>query len=109
MEFNLMEKLALVQAINSVILADGTVHNGEINALTQLMHRIDFDSNFMVQARNIDAEQGVSILNGMPDEKKKALAAILEEVAIADGFVNEKETALMLSIFSAMGIFQEQE
>ncbi|MGB5554303.1 MAG: TerB family tellurite resistance protein, partial [Flavobacteriaceae bacterium] len=101
MEFNPVEKLAIVQAISSVVLADGKVHNGEIHALSKLMHRIDFDSNFMVQARSIDAEQGVFILSGMPDKKKKALAEILEEVAASDGFVHEKETALMSSIFSS--------
>ena len=102
--FSLAEKLAIVQAIDSVILADGTVHKGEINVLSKLMYRIDFDSNFIVQARNISDEQRSSIVKGMSEDKKKALAEILDEVAKADGFVHKKEIALILDICAAMGI-----
>lgn len=107
--FSLAERLAIVQALDSVILADGTVHKGEINALSGLMHRIDFDSNFIVQARNLPLDQGLLILKEMTPEKKKVLAEILEEMAISDGFVHEKEIALMTNIFSSIGIFQVHE
>lgn len=107
MEFNRAEKLAIVKVIDSVIVADEIIHNGEINELGQLMRDIDFDSNFIVDARNIDAEQGLLVLSGMPDHKKNALAVILEGVAKADGFVHEKEAALLTSIFSTMGIGRE--
>lgn len=105
--FSLAEKLAIVQAVDSVILADGTVHKGEIEALTKLMKRIDFDSNFILQARNITPEQSNLVLRDMPDNKKKKLVLILEEIAISDGFVHKKEFALMSKIFSAMGISQK--
>ncbi|MFT6794967.1 MAG: putative tellurite resistance protein B-like protein [Maribacter sp.] len=36
----------------------------------------------------------------MTDAKKKGLAKILEDVAKSDGFVHEKETELLNSIFS---------
>lgn len=104
--FTVAEKLALVNAIESVIHADDLVHEGELTILGQLMHRIDFDSNFIVEARNIEPHQGLSILSAMTDYKKKALAGILKEVAKSDGFVHEKETALMTWIFSAVGIGQ---
>ncbi|MEP3207995.1 MAG: hypothetical protein ABJN95_02340 [Maribacter sp.] len=107
--FSLAEKLAIVQALDSVIHADGTVHNGEINALSDLMNRIDFDSNFIVPARNLPPDQGLLIMKKMTLEKKKALALILEEMAIADGFVHEKEKALIVGIFASIGIFQEQD
>ncbi len=107
--FSLAEKLAIVQALDSVILADGTVHNGEINALSELMYHIDFDSNFIVQARNLTANQGLLILNDMTSEKKEALVVILKKMAIADGFVHKKETALMVNIFSSIGILQGQQ
>ena len=53
------EHLALKRGAS---LADGHVHDGEITALTELMKEIDFDSNFIMQARNIDREQAISIL-----------------------------------------------
>lgn len=107
-DFDLVEKLAIVQAIESVILADGIVHNGEIHALGQLMQRIDFDSNFILQARNIAPESGKSILRDMSYDKKITLVEILEEMAISDGFVHEKETAVLLSICATMNIDVEK-
>ncbi|WP_339841455.1 TerB family tellurite resistance protein [uncultured Maribacter sp.] len=104
MKFDISEKLAMVNVIDSVIVADGEVHKGEINALTKLMDVIDFDSNFLVQARTIDIEQSVQILNGMSQDKKNNLALILENVAMSDGFVHEKENEVMSHIFSAIGI-----
>ncbi|MGF1558342.1 MAG: TerB family tellurite resistance protein [Flavobacteriaceae bacterium] len=105
--FNIAEKLALVNAIDSVIVADKHIHQAELNIFNQLMQRIDFDSNFIVQARNISKEQGLLILKRMPEEKKKAMAEILDEVANADGFFHEKEMDLILGICEAVGICYE--
>ncbi|PKA98697.1 hypothetical protein B0O79_2385 [Flavobacteriaceae bacterium MAR_2009_75] len=100
--FTLAEKLAMVHAVNAVILADGHVHEGEINALTQLMQHIDFDSNFIMQARNIDSEQAILILKKMSQEKKVNLESILEMTAISDGFKHTSEIDLMTYIFRSM-------
>jgi uncharacterized tellurite resistance protein B-like protein len=105
--FSLPEKLAIVQSLDSVILADGTVHNGEINALSELMHRLDFDSNFIVQARNLPSGQGVLVLKNMPEKKKLIIAEILDEMALADGFAHKKEMDLILAICEAMGLYQK--
>lgn len=99
----------MVNVIDSVIVADGKVHKGEINALSQLMAVIDFDSNFLIQARTIDTEQSVVILKEMPQEKKDKLAQILEDVAISDGFVHKKENDVMNHIFSAIGVVKVQK
>ncbi|MFT6794968.1 MAG: putative tellurite resistance protein B-like protein [Maribacter sp.] len=45
MELNLVEKLAIVKMIYSMVHADGFVHSGEINEVSKLMKVIDFDSN----------------------------------------------------------------
>ncbi|APQ17656.1 TerB family tellurite resistance protein [Maribacter hydrothermalis] len=103
MEFTLSEKLAMVHIIDSVIIADGEVHKGEINTLSKLMNIIDFDSNFIVQARTIDIEQSIRILSDMTPIKKSELAIILEEVAISDGYIHEKENDIMKHVFSAIG------
>lgn len=104
MEFNLAEKLAIVKTIESIIMADGIVHKKELSALSVLMNRLDFDSNFLIQARGIETEQGMLILNNMTNVKKKSLANILEDMAMADGFVHEKEMAIILKTCKAMGI-----
>jgi len=107
MEFTLAEKLAIVHAVDGVMHADGIIHDGEISALGLLMKRIDFDSNFIVQARNVAAKQGLLILDGMTDIKKEALAHILQDMAKADGFVHETEIKLILNIFASIGIGHE--
>lgn len=104
MEFEIPEKLAMVHLIDSVIVADGEVHNGEINALTKLMTIIDFDSNFLIQARSIDIEQSVNILKGMSEKKKSKLAQILKDVAISDGYIHEKESDVIRHVFSEIGL-----
>ncbi|MFH6602680.1 TerB family tellurite resistance protein [Maribacter algicola] len=101
-DFDIVEKLAIVQTVDSLILADGIVHSLEINALQRLMRRIDFDSNFILQARTIEPEKGRSIMRNMPYEKKEALKEILDEIAIADGLVHEKEKALISRIINAI-------
>ena len=104
MKFSIAEKLAFVNVIDSVILADGKVHSGEINALSKLMQVLDFDSNFLVQARNLNTAQSIVILDNISQEKKQMLALILEDVAISDGFKHEKEVEVIGHVFSAIGI-----
>ena len=104
MEFDISEKLAIVHLIDSVIVTDGKVHEGEINALSKLMPIIDFDSNFLIQARTIDIDQSVLILKEMTEDKKSKLAEILEEVAISDGYVHEKESDVIRHVFSEIGV-----
>lgn len=107
--YSLAEKLAIAHALDAVILADGTVHNGEINALSELMKRIDFDSNFLVQARNISLNQVLSILDAMTANKKKALGTILIDMAIADGHIHKKENQLIVRIFQAIGLTHKKK
>lgn len=104
MDFSLEEKLAIVNALDSVILADGKVHTGEINALSELMHRLDFDSNFIVQARNLSTEQSLSLLDKMTQVKKVFISEILNNMAYADGFMHKKEISLIINIFETIGI-----
>ena len=107
MKFNLAEKLAIVKMIDEVIYADDIVHDGEINAMGRLMKLLDFDSNFILQSRNISNSQSLLVLNDMSKKKKRALMLILEKVAVADGFKHEKEVQLLFKIFSFIGIVQK--
>jgi len=101
-ELNLAEKLAIVKMIYSMVYADGMVHDGEINEVSKLMKVIDFDSNQIQFAQNIEQEQSIAILQKMTNAKKKALTRILEDVAKSDGFVHEKEIALLNSVFASL-------
>ena len=104
MTFNLAEKLAIVRVIDSVIVADSVIHSGEISALSQLMHKLDFDSNFLIQCRNLELQQGILIMKSMSLDKKKKIKQILEDVAISDGYVHLKEKDLLLKVYSQIDL-----
>ena len=104
MEFNLAEKLAIVKAIDEIILADGEIAEGEIAYLGQLMTILDFDLNFVNEARKFNANQAILILSGMSERKKHSLAIMLDQMARADGHVDEEEIKVIVSVFLAAGI-----
>ncbi|WP_276388870.1 TerB family tellurite resistance protein [Eudoraea chungangensis] len=104
MDFNLAEKLAIVKAIDEVILVDGQVKKSEIDLLTQLMNILKFDRVLIEEARNITAKECMHILKGMPENKKHALGVMLNEMANADGEFNEAEYRLIFNIMLEAGI-----
>jgi uncharacterized tellurite resistance protein B-like protein len=104
MKLDISEKLAVVHVIESLIMADGKVHAGEINSLRRLMDILDLDSNLLVQARNLPTDTYLDILKEMSLEKKNELAKILEEVAASDGYVHEKEIVVMNNVFTFIGL-----
>ncbi|GAB5474003.1 MAG: hypothetical protein Mars2KO_21020 [Maribacter sp.] len=104
MEFNLAEKLAIIRIIDSVIIVDDVIHEGEISLFKQLIHYIGFEDNFLFHAKNLDFQEALLMLKEMCPEKKKALGEILQEVSEADGFVHQKEILLIENIMSSIGV-----
>lgn len=104
MEYNLAEKLAIIKAIDEVIMADGKVKPGEVTIMTKLAGIMRFDMGMLQEARRIDARECMSILKTMPPNKKHALNIMLTEAANADGRVDEKELRLIKGILETAGI-----
>jgi uncharacterized tellurite resistance protein B-like protein len=104
MKYNLAEKLAIVKAIDEVILADGRVSKSEIDFLTQLMQILQFDRVLIEEARKITAKECMHVLKGMPENKKHALGVMLSEMANADGQFSEDEYRLIFNILLEAGI-----
>ncbi len=102
--FNIPEKMALVKMIYSVIIADRLVHKKEIQLMTNLTQRLNFDTSFIEQAQTMNTDESIAILDDMEKHKKQVVGRILHEVAKADGFVHDNEMTLLLNIFSAIGI-----
>ena len=102
MKFEISEKLAIVKVIDALIHADGIVHNGEINAFGKLMAVLDFDANFLIQARFLETEQSISMVRNFSQEKKEMLENLMAEMAKADGFVHQKEIDMMENVLSAI-------
>ncbi|RRQ49682.1 hypothetical protein DZC72_03570 [Maribacter algicola] len=102
MNFEISEKLAIVKVIDALIHADGIVHNGEIHAFGKLMKILDFDANFLIQARFLETEQSISMVRNFSQEKKDMLENLMAEMAKADGFVHQKEIDMMENVLSAI-------
>ena len=104
MEFNLAEKLAVVKAIDEVIIVDGEVSKREVKFLSQLMTILNFDRALVEEARKITAKECLMILKGMSEQKKHALAVMLNEMANADGTYSDEEYRLVFNILLEAGI-----
>ena len=102
--FNLAEKLAIVKDIDRLILADGKVAEGEMIYLGQLMKLLNFDSNFVEEARKFNFKQAHSILKNLSEPKKHSLAIILHEMAYADGEMDRKELKMLFTAFEKIGV-----
>lgn len=108
MEFNLAEKLAIVKAIDKVILADQKVAKGEMEYLGQLMKILDFDSEFVEEARKFHMKQANAILEDLSEPKKHSLGIMLHEMAYADGYLGKEEVKVLFSMFETAGIKIEE-
>ena len=107
MKLSPKEKSAIIQIIDSVIQADGVVHDGELSLLGKLMDRFNFNDNDIEQARTLDVDDNLLVLNAMPYDKKKQLAEILGEMSLADGHMHENEIDLILEVLSTIGLGSE--
>ncbi|TMM58484.1 TerB family tellurite resistance protein [Maribacter algarum] len=104
LKFNIPEKLALVKMIYSVIIADRVVHKKEIQRMTDLTQRLNFDTSFIEQAQTLNTDESLAILDDMQKQKKQAVGQILHEVAKTDGFMHDNEMSFLLNIFGTIGI-----
>ena len=104
MEFNVAEKLAVVKAIDKVILADEKIAKGEMVYLGQLMKLMNFDSEFVEEARKFNVKQANAILEDLTEAKKHSLAIMLHEMAYADGDLGKEEMDILFSEFENAGI-----
>ncbi|HSR59711.1 MAG TPA: TerB family tellurite resistance protein [Robiginitalea sp.] len=104
MEFNLMEKLAVVKAVDEVIRIDDQVKKGEEKFMDRLSENLGFDSELLAEARRVEAAEALAVLRAMPEAHKQALARLLNEAANADGEVDELEIRFIYRVFTAVGI-----
>lgn len=93
--------------VDYVILADSKVDPAEMKLLTELMQRFNFDSFFIGHARNLDKATAFKTLRLMPVNKKRIVIELLDEVAISDGFVHEKEIIKITEALQQMGMVRE--
>ena len=109
MEFEEFVKAAFVKMIYEVIKADGKVHPAELIMLNKLQQTIGFDDAFLERTKQLDYDNALITLYNIPHEQKKALANILDEVAMSDGSIHKKEMALIIDTFINIGLGEETE
>ena len=108
MEFNLAEKLGILKAVDQVILADDKIYEGEAIFVSQLSNVLGFSAEIYRKAREIEYEEAMGILRAMSNDKKDALAIMLNEAANADGRVGEEELKTIYRIFACIDIQFEE-
>jgi uncharacterized tellurite resistance protein B-like protein len=104
MEYNLVEKLAIIKAIDEVLLADGHIRESEVDFLEELMRLLKFDYTLIREAREITAIEAMAILKVMTGKKKNGMAVLLREMAHSDGDFNNKEYDLILNLLLEAGV-----
>jgi uncharacterized tellurite resistance protein B-like protein len=109
MEFEEFVKAAFVKMIYEVIQADGKVHPAELEILNELKKTLGFDDAFLERTKKLNHDNALVTLYNIPHEQKKALVNILDEVAISDGSVHQKEMDLMIETFINIGLGEETE
>lgn len=102
MNFDQDEKLAVVKAIAETIELDKKYKVGELMYLDELMDTLDFDMQFVEQARKLSSIKAVSTLRSMSEEKKKALIIMIDKMIEADGVVHRRETDFMVNLVSIL-------
>lgn len=104
MEFNLIEKLAVLKAIDEVIQMDDKVKRGEVRFMDRLAEALDFEAELILEARKVEPAEAIGVLKAMPEPQKQALARLMNQAANADGEVDEQEIQFIYRVFSAAGI-----
>ncbi len=102
MNFDQDEKLAVVKAIAETIELDKKYKVGELMYLDELMKTLDFDMQFVEEARDLSSLKAVSTLRSMSEEKKKALIIMIDKMTEADGTVHKKETDFVVNLVSIL-------
>jgi len=101
------EKLAFVKMVDTIINADEVIHDAEIEIMSQLMQRFEFDSEFVAKAKDEKLEDILPFLRLISNEKKRMIVRLLNAVAMSDGFVHQKEMTTILDYCENIGLNKE--
>ena len=104
MDLNIIEKLAVIKAVDEVIRMDDMLDVGELDYLSQLAETLNFDAELLLQAREVDAAEAIAVIKVMPESKKAFLMRSMTEAANADGVVDEAEIQFIYRVLAAAGV-----
>lgn len=98
MNFTLLEKLAILKAVDEVMMADNFVDIGEATYLTQILGNFNLEISILNDARKMKTSIATNILRDMSQEKKALLYLMMREMANADGNTDAEELEVILSV-----------
>lgn len=102
MHFDQVEKMAVVKAITETMELDDQYKVGEVMYLEELMKTLDFDSQDMEKARQLNSQQVVKTLQSMTKEKKRALIIMIDKMTESDGSVHVKENEFLVNLIQVL-------
>lgn len=100
LSLNLKEKIAFLHALICMMEADGKVSSKELTFLNNFasMKDVNVGQNEFDQANSMSDIEAKKILSQMPDEKKKLLGFLLQDMAHADGVIDAGERLYWMKI-----------
>lgn len=109
LHFSDVEKKAILSTAYEVVLADGSIHPTEVAAIKKLIASMDLTNSLAKEAQEMSIDEALVPLNNMDYDKKKVLAKILDDIAMADEVLHENEMELIIDTFKNIGIGSETE
>jgi len=106
LSLKLNEKIAFLHALISMMVADGNVSPNEMNLINKFvsMKDVNVGQAEFDQARAMSDVEAKNILSQMSDEKKRLLGFLLQDMAHADGVIDEGEKLYWMKIKSDINI-----
>lgn len=109
MNYSLLEKLAIVKALDEMILADEVDDPKERAYLSDTAEKLEINAEFIAESRYLKNTECFDILRRMTPDKKTEFEAMLRGMAEADGKVESSEVNMLISILDQIGMNDRDE
>lgn len=98
MELLAKEKIAILYAIKCMMPADGIIDTKEMNLLNKICSMIHAGQSEFNLALKLSHEDAMAILKDMSQDKRNLVAYLLQDMARADGFIDQTEKMYFIKI-----------
>lgn len=98
MNFKNYEKVAILNLLALVSIADGTVDAREVGLAQAFMKRLGATNSDVAASEKMSDSQACSIARGMSFEQKRLVGALLASMMLVDGKVDGSEVVTLAAI-----------
>lgn len=96
------EKLAIVQALDAIALADGVVKSSETQFMGVVLSNFDLGISDLIDAKKMDISVAAITIRTMSKEKKDFFKGLLANMALADGDLHIEEHKILSLLFALL-------